>query len=972
MPRVAYIQTNFTAGELSPRLRARVNWEKYPNGVETMENFLIQTHGPAAKRPGLRYVAGVKTHSKKVRLIPFEFSVSQSYVLEFGEQYVRFYTNQGQVLDGAVPYEVATDYLEADLPDIKFVQSADVLFLVHPDYPPKMLARYGHTSWKLTSLEFKNGPFLPLNTTETTIEPSATSGDITLTAVPADGPELLTNGNFEAPLSPEMVNNNAFSFNPDDDWTWGANWSHDQTNLNALHGAGDTAALSQDVSALAGYSYKVVFTVSGRTAGSVTVSLGGATGAARSTNATFTEYLTASSTAALAFTPTVDFDGAIDSVSVKKLTVTTAWTFGVNWAHNTVGEKATHTAGATNSLDQAILTTTGEIYQVVFTVSGRSAGSVTPYIGTQVGKAVSTNTTSTQLITANGPQTLSFVPTSTFDGNVDSVSCKLYGKTATVFDSQHVGSYWRLRHETGATIVAATQANPCLLSSAAHGLKTGDKVILLNMQPGVWSTLSGLSFSVTVADTNNFWIPYDTSGFTGYLASSGSWVKANGGYCRITSIVSGQTARAEVIDSFSSTGATTEWAEGAWSDYRGYPGAIAFFEERLFFAGTATQPQTLWGSTVGDYYDFYLGAEDDDGVEWTLSSEKLNIIQWLCVAKVMLIGTAGGIWRLMSSSLNEPVTPTNFNFKREISTGSDGRQAVQSGIVVLHVQRQSKKVRELAYQFEIDGFVSQDMTLLSEHITGDGVAEIALQSVPDIILWCVLTDGTLAAMTYERAQSVVGWHRHETDGLVESITVIPGANSDEVWLAVKRTINGSTKRYVEFMEPADAAADLSDRFYVDCGATYDGVAANQISGLDHLENKTVNVLADGTVHPDCVVASGKITLNAKYSTVQVGLPYTAVLKTLPIEAGAAEGTAQGKIKRIHGLTLMLADAAGLYAGTEESDATLVETGSGLFTGDVYQAFIGGYDNRGQIHLQQDDPLPVTVQGIVPRVTTYDA
>ena len=130
------IFTNFTAGELTRRMDGRVDFAKYYNGCEILENMLVYRHGGAFRRPGTYYVAGVKTDSKKVRLKAFEFSVTQAYVLEFGDQYLRFYKDRGQIESGGVPYEIATPYLEADLFELKFVQSADTLYIVHYRMPP--------------------------------------------------------------------------------------------------------------------------------------------------------------------------------------------------------------------------------------------------------------------------------------------------------------------------------------------------------------------------------------------------------------------------------------------------------------------------------------------------------------------------------------------------------------------------------------------------------------------------------------------------------------------------------------------------------------------------------------------------------------------------------------------------------------------------------------------------------------------
>jgi len=182
MPRATPILTNFTSGELSPLLDGRVDLSRYYNGVKKLENFLIMPHGGVTRTPGTYFVAEVKDSSKKTRLIPFQFSTEQAYILEFGDQYIRFYMNGGQILDGGSPYEISTPYQESELFELQFAQEADVMWIVHPNHKPRKLSRTGHTAWTLSEVEFINGPYLPDNTTSTTITPSATTGSITLTA----------------------------------------------------------------------------------------------------------------------------------------------------------------------------------------------------------------------------------------------------------------------------------------------------------------------------------------------------------------------------------------------------------------------------------------------------------------------------------------------------------------------------------------------------------------------------------------------------------------------------------------------------------------------------------------------------------------------------------------------------------------------------------------------------------------------
>ncbi len=160
MARVAVQLTNFTGGELSPRLDGRNDLQKYATGCKTLENMIIFPHGSAARRSGTQFVAEVKDSTKETRLIPFEFSTTQTYILEFGNQYIRFFKDNGQILSSGSPYEISSPYLEAELFDIKFAQSADVMYICHPNHPAKKLSRTGHTSWSLTSVDFTDGPYM--------------------------------------------------------------------------------------------------------------------------------------------------------------------------------------------------------------------------------------------------------------------------------------------------------------------------------------------------------------------------------------------------------------------------------------------------------------------------------------------------------------------------------------------------------------------------------------------------------------------------------------------------------------------------------------------------------------------------------------------------------------------------------------------------------------------------------------------
>ena len=182
MPRLAHAHTNFTAGELSPRLDGRVDLAKYRNGVTNLENFIVHPHGGVTRRPGTEFIAEVKTSSLSTRIIPFEFNTEQVYLIEAGNQYMRFYKNGGQILNSGSVVEISTPYLTAELFELKFAQSADTMFIVHPNHAPRKLTRTSDVNWTLTEVVFEFGPFLDENTTDTTITASARTGTVTLTA----------------------------------------------------------------------------------------------------------------------------------------------------------------------------------------------------------------------------------------------------------------------------------------------------------------------------------------------------------------------------------------------------------------------------------------------------------------------------------------------------------------------------------------------------------------------------------------------------------------------------------------------------------------------------------------------------------------------------------------------------------------------------------------------------------------------
>lgn len=320
------------------------------------------------------------------------------------------------------------------------------------------------------------------------------------------------------------------------------------------------------------------------------------------------------------------------------------------------------------------------------------------------------------------------------------------------------------------------------------------------------------------------------------------------GWGIITDSTSATTIRVHIKRAFASTAASSQWSLGSWgtTGIVGYPAVGSFFEQRIFGARTYKQPQTFWASQSGDIenqrYDSFSTAginaiQSDDAFDYTLAADDVNVIQWFSPGTFLAMGCAGGEWIIRSEGA--ALTPTDVQTRRNTKSGCAGIMPVRADYAVLYAQRGQRQVHEYAFNFDVDSFVSNDLTLLSPHITRGLVKQMAYQKQPDSLLWAITENGRLISMTYRRNQDVVGWTEHKMGGsyqggpaIVESIAVIPGSNGsgqvensverDELWAVVKRTINGSTERYIEVVEksfegvyPEDYDNDMEDEGYID-------------------------------------------------------------------------------------------------------------------------------------------------------------
>lgn len=901
MPSTRVYSRSFAGGELSPEMFGRIDDVKFQTGAAKMRNFIATPQGPAENRPGTAFVAETKDSTKRARLIPFTYSTTQTMVLEVGDRYLRFHT-QGATLQAGSPaayngatayvigdlvssggtnyyciapttgnappnatywyplpssaYEIPTPYLEADIPTIHYVQSADVLTLVHPNYAPRELRRLGATTWTLSTISF--------------VAPVAVPGAPTVTASRGD----------------------------------------------ALNITGITKANPGVITTVGNHGFAVG-----------------------------------------------------DSIYVD-------------------GGTMTQLAG----------------FYLVNSVPAANTLSVKAY-----DTGVPVNTTSYTTWTSGG-----FVQ---------------FGDKSLDFDNYYV-----------VTAIAQNAVDESAASPSGNVINNLNAIGAKNTIS--WSAVSGaLRYNIYKRQ----------SGLYGYI---------------------GQTASTSFDDDniAPDMGITPPIVETPFVGAGNYPRAVSYFEQRRIFAGTNNAPQTMWMTRSGTESDlsYTLPSKDSDRINIRVAAREANTINHIVPLTQLLLLTSAAEWRV--SPVNSDVlTPSTISVRPQSYIGANDVQPEIVNNTVVYCAARGGHVRELGYSWQASGFVTGDLSIRAAHLFDDlDITDMCYSKAPQPILWFVSSNGNLLGLTYMPEQQIGAWHQHDTDGLFESTTAVAEGSEDRVYVIVKRTIGGNTKRYVERM--ASRQITTLDRcFFVDCGLTYDGnnatattvtvsggttwgpsdvltitassalfqfpststpptdindaivltdaagnkyrlriigtssttvatarvdvtlpvalrntattvwgFARDTVSGLSHLEGKTVSILADGAVQPQRIVSGGSVTIDRAAVVIHVGLPYESDLQTLPAVM-SLDGYGQGRYKNVNKAYIRVFKSSGIFIGptadrlveakqrTTEPYGTPPSLKSDEIDVDLKPAWRAG----GQVYLRQADPLPLSVVGLTLEVVLGD-
>jgi len=421
-----------------------------------------------------------------------------------------------------------------------------------------------------------------------------------------------------------------------------------------------------------------------------------------------------------------------------------------------------------------------------------------------------------------------------------------------------------------------------------------------------------------------------------------------------------------------------------------YPACSSNYQQRQFFANTFANPDGIWGSRIGFPHNFGISTplQDDDSVTFRLAGNNHHPIRHMIAhAWGLILMTDGGEWTLTGGGgRKNPITPSSIDAEQETYVGVlPWARPVVVGSTIIYVQARGNVLRELAFQEQNQGLAGRDLSIYSAHLfERKQIYYTDFQQTPHSIVWSCDNEGRLLGLTYIPDQDIWGWHRHTTDGLIEDVCVVPEADQDVLYVIVRRDIGGAQKRYIEKLEQRELRTNYThaDMFFVDSGLSYsEETPATTFAGLDHLEGKTVAVIADGVAlfngseEGAPVVTGGTVYLpepgdeeGIGYTNVHIGLPYTMEVETLALDVGGQE--IRDSKKRVGSVTLLVHQSSAEFEAGHEArmrrySRNAWET-TGLVTDTLEVHISPEYNKHGSVLIRMTEPLPLTILGIIPR------
>lgn len=916
---VRKLQNNFTTGVLSPAVYARVDLSKYESGGKNIVNGVVHAHGGISKRPGTFYVDELPEIGF---LLPFTYSVEQAYALCFMDEKMRVYKDGGVVLnpDTEEVVEIDTPYAYSELAKLKITQSADVMFLTHPNHPPMKLTRRDHHLWDFTETEFIPGIDNPtglvatasgftdssdtyvetttyykvaaVNSADVESVPSESASASTLSTWPTKARVKLkwdavpgavryevyknTRGYYEYLGSAEGTSFTDDNIEGDD--SKGPKENRDPFNppetpsgvtLSALDsGETDTSVISVRVSA-----------VNSGGAESIASEAVTAFGPASNLRIVWTKSDASDVVSYTVYWKTAD-DESYRAAYVydDDTSVTVTYAAGVNFSGTYL-----------------------QVYEVAMSVFKEVAGSP---VESEVSESKQVNAKFT-----------SVWPSSAY----------LKLKWDTVEDATKYRIYFRL--------LSTTNPNPDAPSDFD------------------WHYVDVTEVPETPVTTFN-----------------------------VTKTLFDASAEADPLSS--ATGFTPSSEEESYDkmnpmdSIESYPGAVGIYQQRMLFGRSNLSPQTMWTSETGSFDSMAVAypLQDDNAITATADSRQVNEIRHFVPLRGGVLMLTSGAEFLVSAGKNrDAITPTAITFEPQSYWGSSDVSPIVAGTSVLMVQASGLSVRDLMYTLSSDGYSGNEVSLLAEHLFDSPIVSWAYQTSPWSTVWTCLESGKLLTFTYMKEQEIWAWSEHESSGgKFRSVTSIREDDGDQVYFVVER----GGRWFVEYQKRRKYGDLLEDAFFLDCGLSYSGSGISHVTGLDHLSGNAVSVLADGVWVRGLIVAGdGSIDLPTAASKISIGRGYSMTVETLDQELRASDGPVIGERITVSRAVFQLRETLGLKAGPDAEH--LVELKfppaknwgdtPALYSGTLAAVLPGVSREESSIVFVSEGPFPATVLSVMSEI-----
>lgn len=916
------LQPAFTGGEISAEVANRVDLDKYQFAVLQAYNCLIKPHGPIYRRPGMKYMARTKYSDKACILVPFNGADNTDYLLEIGEKYIRVHKN-GLYIN----IEVMTPYTADMLQDLRFVQSADTMFIASGKYPVKQLARYSDTDWRFADFEITDMYFDESTTLEN-------YSGISYTVPGTYQFQPTVTGEYQIDIAGAGGGGGG-----------GVRYSkpreHGYTYYCVGGGTGGSGErIINTVTLTKGTSYTIIVG-SGGAGGGGTGSYGTASNGGNGGNSTACG-LTGRGGTGGSGGSRVSIDGSYENTRGVQGTTYGAGGGGIG---GVAGTKYNDNAGKAGADGWAKILYTGN---KELTPSG-TTGDITLtsnkniFAGSKAGAYIKLK------------QEIASKTVSTSNGTTERV---------------RVGENWKvISHGTWSGSFTIEKSDDGESWKEYRKYTSGN-----DYNPSESGSVTEPVFLRAVCTITSGTCTVDLTAMA-YNAE---------GVVKLTEITSDSTAKAHVEKELGSTDMTTNFLWGAWSEEFGYPQTLCFFQDRLCFGGTKKQPYMVWMSRTGDYGNFSVEkasgtVTDDSAVALAFVSRKQFKILHLIASTDLIVLTAGNEWTVSGS---DTVTPSKAVPKMQTTRGCSTVEPLMIGGRIVFVQGRGSTVRDMAYSYETDSYGGNDLTLLAKHIIENvQIVDSAYKQEPDSTIYFVRSDGSMACLSYIMEQKVYAWSTIETQGKIEAVAAVQEGDEDIIYLVVKREINGVTVRNIEYLAKNPAKSNNPDD-YIMLDNAIEYSTAEKSSGETEIDaaelaGEKVTVIGDGRMYSGLAVSQdGTVTLPAAVQHAFIGLPYRSIVELPNVEIKTGDGTMQGRKKQISNCILRLSNSLGGMVGPDINTMDLMNfdeqnavSDIKLFTGDKHMTLpIGGFNNEGKVIIVTDEPYPFNLLAVVREVS----